>query len=234
GQDPIGKRVHLGSQASGAPWMTVVGVAGDMKRYSLMEEPRPEMFVPYTQNPYPTFSTMQFVVRSAADPAQLVGPLERAIASVDPGIPLARIRTIDELVSDVSANARFAALVMGTFGVIALALAMIGLYGVIAFMAHQRRQEFGLRTGLGATRGQIVRMVLADGFTLAVVGLAAGIVLALAGGRLLRSMLYHVSVADPLTLLGVVVLLLATTAVACRLPAARASGVDPRAALDDN
>jgi predicted permease len=234
GQDPIGKRVHLGSQASKAPWMTVVGVAGDMKRYSLMEEPRPEMFVPYTQNPYPTFSTMQFVVRSAADPAQLVGPLERAIASVDPGIPLARIRTIDELVSDVSANARFAAFVMGTFGVIALALAMIGLYGVIAFMAHQRRQEFGLRTALGATRGQIVRMVLADGFTLAAVGLAAGIVLALAGGRLLRSMLYHVSVADPLTLLGVVVLLLATTAFACLLPAARASGVDPRAALDDN
>jgi putative ABC transport system permease protein len=232
GKDPIGRRIHLGTQESPAPWMTVIGVAADMKRYSLTEEPRPEMFVPYTQNPYPTFSTMQFVVRSASDPAQLVGPIQRAVASVDPDIPLARVRTIDALVRDASANARFATLVMSTFGVVALLLAMIGLYGVVAFMAHQRRQEFGLRTALGATRGQVVRMVLADGFALAGVGLVAGVVLALVAGRLLRSMLYQVSVGDPITLAGVVLLLLGTTALACLVPAVRASGVDPRAALD--
>jgi len=232
GRDPIGKRIHLGTSTSPAPWMTVIGVAADIKRYSLTEAARPEMFVPYTQNPYPTFSTMQFVVRSADDPARLVGPIQRAVASVDPDIPLARIRTIDELVSDASANARFATLVMSAFGAVALVLAMIGLYGVIAFMVHQRRQEFGLRTALGATREQLVQMVLADGFMLASVGLVVGIALALVAGRLLRSMLYQVSVGDPVTLVAVVLLLLGTTALACVLPAVRASGVDPRAALD--
>ncbi|HSC30348.1 MAG TPA: ABC transporter permease [Gemmatimonadaceae bacterium] len=231
GKDPIGRRVHLGTQKM-ATWMTVVGVTADMKRYSLTEGPRPEMFVPYTQDPYPTFSTMQFVVRSSGDPTRLVAAIRRAVASVDPDIPLARIRTIDELVSDASANARFATLVMSSFGVMALALAMIGLYGVIAFMVHQRRQEFGLRTALGATREQLVQMVLVDGFMLACVGMVAGVVLALVAGRLLRSMLYQVSVADPLTLVAVVLLLLGTTALACVLPAVRASGVDPRAALD--
>src|SRR6185312_11441567 len=231
GKDPIGKRIHLGTQKM-VTWITVVGVAADMKRYSLTEGPRHEMFVPYTQDPYPTFSTMQFVVRSSGDPTRLVAAIRRAVASVDPDIPLARIRTIDELVSDASANARFATLVMSSFGVMALALAMIGLYGVIAFMVHQRRQEFGLRTALGATREQLVRMVLMDGFMLACVGMVAGVVLALIAGRLLRSMLYQVSVADPLTLVAVVLLLLGTTALACVLPAVRASGVDPRAALD--
>jgi predicted permease len=234
GQDPLGKRVRLGSQRTLAPWLTVVGVVADMKRYSLMQEARPELFVPYTQNPYPTFSTMQFVVRSAADPTQLIGPIQRAIAAVDPEIPVARVRTIDELVSDVSANARFAAFAMSTFGGVALLLSMIGLYGVIAFMVHQRRQEFGIRSALGASRRQILRMVLADGFTLAVVGLGVGVVLALVAGRLIRSMLYQVTVGDPLTLIGVALLLLGTTALACFLPAVRASGVDPRVALDDN
>lgn len=142
------------------------------------------------------------------------------------------MRTIYELVSDASANARFATVVMSTFGGVALVLAMIGPYGVIAFMVHQRRQEFGLRTALGATREQLVQMVLVDGFTLASVGLVVGIVLALVAGRLLRSMLYQVSVGDPVTLGAVVLLLLGTTALACVLPAVRASGVDPRAALD--
>ena len=232
GKDPIGKRVHLGGVKTAAPWLTVIGVAADMKRYSLTEGPRPEMFVPYTQNPYPTFSTMQFVVRSSGDPTRLVAAIQRAVASVDPDIPLARIRTIDELVSDASANARFATVVMSSFGAVALVLAMIGLYGVIAFMVHQRRQEFGLRTALGATREQLVQMVLADGLMLASVGLVVGIGLALVAGRLLRSMLYQVSVGDPVTLGAVVLLLLGTTTLACVLPAMRASGVDPRAALD--
>lgn len=232
GQDAIGKRIRLGGPRSATPWMTVVGVVAEMKRYSLTEGPRPEMFVPYTQDPYPTFSTMQFVVRSTEDPAGLVSSIQRAVASVDPDIPLARIRTIDELVSDVSANARFATLVMSVFGAVALVLAMIGLYGVIAFTVHQRRQEFGLRLALGASREQLIRMVLTDGFTLASVGLVVGIVLALTTGRLLRSMLYQVSVADPVTVGAVVVLLLGTTTLACLLPAVRASAVDPRAALD--
>jgi putative ABC transport system permease protein len=231
--DPLGKQVHLGGVRSPAPWMTVVGVVGDMKRYSLTEQPRPEMFVPYTQKPYPTFGTMQFIVRTAGDPATLARPIQRAIAAVDPAIPIARVRTMDALVSEVSANARFATLSMTAFGAGALALAMIGLYGVIAYGVHQRRQEFGIRTALGATRQQIVALVLTDGMRLSAIGIGAGLLGALAVGRGLRSLLFQVSPMDPVTLAGAVVMLSLAAALACALPAGRASAVEPRAALVD-
>ncbi|HEY3934896.1 MAG TPA: ABC transporter permease [Gemmatimonadales bacterium] len=233
GQNAVGHRLRLGSARTVAPWMTVVGVAADLHRYSLTRNPSPEMFVPYTQRPYPTFAPMQFVVRSSVAPALLAAPIQRAISAVDPTIPVAQLRTIDQLVSDVSANARFATITMSVFGVAALLLAMIGLYGVIAYAVNQRRQEFGLRTALGASRGDIIRLVLVDGLTLTVIGLSIGAVLSVAGGRVLRSMLYHVSVFDPVTA-GVTVLVLAGAALlACVIPAIRAAAIDPRVALEE-
>ncbi|HEX5436595.1 MAG TPA: ABC transporter permease [Gemmatimonadaceae bacterium] len=233
GRNPIGKRLKLGRLTTRSPWMTVVGVVENMKLYSLTQAPRPEMFVPYTQSPFPSFSTMQFLVRSSLPPAQILGPVRRAIASVDPTIPVARVRTVDQLVASVSETARFATLCMSLFGGAALLLAMVGLYGVIAYTVHQRRQEFGIRAALGATRWQIVQLVVRDGLRLTVVGLAAGGVLSVLAGWLLRPMLYEVSVVDPATLAGAGVLLLGAALAACLLPAARASAVRPRAALDD-
>ncbi len=151
GQSAIGKRIHLGVYDMHPPWMTVVGVATDLKRYSLTESPRPEMIVPYTQKPYPSFSTMQFVVRSSLPASQLLPALTRAVGTVDPGIPISRVRTIGELVTEASGTARFATRLMISFGASALILAMIGLYGVIAYGVHQRRQ--GVRCSPRAGRG---------------------------------------------------------------------------------
>jgi ABC-type antimicrobial peptide transport system permease subunit len=175
---------------------------------------------------------MQVVVRSSVAQAALAAPIQRAISAVDPTIPVAQMRTIDQLVSDVSANARFATITMSVFGVAALLLAMVGLYGVVAYTVNQRRQEFGLRTALGASRGDIIRLVLADGLTLTVVGLSIGAVLAVAGGRVLQSMLYHVSVFDPVTAVTTVLVLAGATLLACLIPAVRAAGIDPRVALE--
>jgi predicted permease len=233
GASAIGKRIKLGGFASPAPWMTVVGVSTDIKRYSLTETARPEMIVPYTQNPYPSFATMQFVVRSTLSSAELLPHVRRAIGEVDPSIPVSRVRTIGDLVAETSANARFATGFMIAFGAAALALAMIGLYGVITYGVYQRRQEFGIRRALGAAPRQIVGLVVGEGIGLAAVGVAAGVLLSIAAGRALRQLLYEVSAFDAATLVGTIVLLALATIAACVLPAWRASRVEPRVALDE-
>src|ERR1043166_6988735 len=131
--------------------MTVVGVVANMKRYTLTETPGPEMIVPYTQNPYVTFATMQFVVRSNLETSAAIGAIQRAVASVDSRIPIARVRTIDDLVATSASNARFATLFMASFGIVALVLTIVGVYGVIGYGVVQRRGEIGV--GRGARPG---------------------------------------------------------------------------------
>lgn len=233
GQSAIGKRIHLGIYTMHPPWMTVVGVASDLKRYSLTESPRPEMIVPYTQKPYPSFTTMQFVVRSTTPAAQLLPALRSAIAGVDAGIPISRVRTIGDLVAETSATARFATAVMSAFGASALLLAMVGLYGVIAYGVQQRRQEFGIRRALGAAPRQILRQVVTEGLRLAAIGVIAGTVLSVVAGRALRQLLYEVRAYDIVTLGGTGAVLAIATVVACLAPAWRASLVEPKVALED-
>ncbi len=234
GADPLGKRLKIGGLASRAPWMTVIGVVGDMKRYSLTQVPRPEMFVPYTQKPYPTFATMQFIVRMSPEPLRAIDGIRRAVATVDPTIPVARVRTLGDLMGEVSARARLAAVTMTAFGATALFLAALGVYGLVAYAVQQRRQEFGVRLALGATRGGIVRLVLADGLRLSGVAVVVGVAGSAVAALGLRSMLYRVSALDPAALGTAVAVLLVTTTLACAWPAFRAAGVDPRAALQDS
>ncbi len=234
GQTAIGKRIHVGLYNMNPPWMTVIGVASDLKRYSLTESPRPEMIVPYTQKPYPSFTTMQFVVRSPALVAQLLPALRSAIAGVDPGIPVSRVRTIGDLVAATSATARFATGIMSAFGVSALLLAMVGLYGVIAYGVQQRRQEFGIRRALGAAPQQILRQVMTEGLRLAAIGVVAGTLLSVVAGRALRQLLYDVRAYDVVTLGGTGLVLAIATLAACLAPAWRASHVEPKVALDDS
>jgi putative ABC transport system permease protein len=233
GRSAIGRRIHLGGPSSEAPWMTVVGVAADIKRYSLTETPRPEMIVPYTQRPYPSFTAMQVVVRSTLGPAALLPALRRAVAEVDPGVAVSKVRTIQELIGETTATARLATRFMSAFGAASLLLAMIGLYGVIAYGVHQRRQEFGIRRALGASRAEIVGLVVSEGWRLAAAGLALGLAGALGSGRLLRHLLYQVSAVDPITLAATAALLATAATVAAVLPAARAARVEPRVALED-
>jgi ABC-type antimicrobial peptide transport system permease subunit len=231
--DPIGKRIKLGGLATPSPWMTVIGVVADMKRYALTETPRPEMIVPYTQKPYPSFRSMQFVVRSSRPLGPLVADVRHALAAIDPTVPVSRVRTVDDLIGQTSATARFAARFMGGLGATALLLALVGVYSVVAYSVYQRRQEFGIRRALGAGTGAITSLVLRDAVGLTVIGLVLGVGLSAVAGRLLRHSLYQISPFD-LAAIGVTVGLLAIgTIAACLTPAWRATRIDPRIVMDD-
>lgn len=236
GTPAVGKRIRVGPPGMTGqlpPWMTVVGVVSNIKRYALTETPRPEMIVPYTQNPYPTFSTMQFVVRSRLEASALVPGIQRAIAAADPTIPIAHVRTMDDLVSSSASGARFVTLFMAGFGIVALLLTIVGVYGVIGYSVQQRRQEFGVRRALGARPGEILRLILRESLNLTAVGVALGFALTVAAGVGLRGLLFDLSPLDPVTLGASVIVIAMATAAASLIPATAAARVEPRAALED-
>jgi predicted permease len=235
GKSAIGRRIHVGgpNDPRPFPWMTVIGVLGNMKRYALTETPRPEMIVPYTQNPYLTFGTMQFVVRSNLQTSALMPEVQRAIAVADPTIPVAHPRTIDDLVATSASNARFVTRFMESFGMVALLLTIIGVYGVIAYSVQQRRQEFAVRRALGAGTHEILRLVLAEGLTLAAVGVAVGLLLTAAAALSLRHLLFGVSPFDLVTVLASIVVIAGVSLAASLVPAMAAARVEPRAALEE-
>ena len=235
GQSAIGKRIRVGRPAEPTawPWMTVVGVVADIKRYTLTEKPTPEMIIPYTQNPYLTFSTMQFVIRSNLETPALLAEVQRAIAAADPTIPIAHVRTIEDLVATSASNARFATRFMGGFGAVALLLTVVGVYGVIGYSAQQRRQEFGVRRALGAGTREILQLILGECLSLAGMGVAVGLVLTVIAGFGMRRLLFGVSPLDPPTLLAAIGMITIVTIGASLIPAASAAHVEPRVALED-
>jgi putative ABC transport system permease protein len=235
GKDAIGRRLHVGGPHDRRPfpWMTVIGVVGNMKRYALTETPRPEMMVPYTQNPYLTFGTMQFVVRSSLQTSALMPQVQRAIAAADPTIPVAHARTIDDLVATSAANARFVTRFMESFGLVALLLTIVGVYGVIAYSVQERRQEFAVRRALGAGTQEILQLVLAEGLKLAAVGVAVGLSLTVAAGLGLRHLLFGVSPFDLVTVLASMVVIAGVSLAASLFPALAAARVEPREALEE-
>jgi len=235
GKNAIGRRIRVGRPAeqTGWPWMTVIGMVANMKRYTLTETPRPEMIVPYTQNPYLTFGTMQFVIRSNLETSALLTEVQRAMAAADPTIPIAHVRTIEDLVATSASNARFATRFMAAFGVVALLLTIVGIYGVIGYSAQQRRQEFGVRRALGAGPREILQLILGECLGLTGVGIALGFALTAVAGLGMRPLLFDVSPFDPITLTGSVVVIATATIAASLIPAASAARVEPRAALED-
>jgi putative ABC transport system permease protein len=235
GTSALGRRVRLGrpDEQRMWPWMTVVGVVSNMKRYTLTETPRPEMIVPYTQNPYVTFGTMQFVVRSNLDMSATTRAIQRAVASADPAIPLAHVRTMDDLVAASASNARFATLFMASFGIVALALTIVGVYGVVGYGVVQRRQEFGVRRALGAGPRDVLWLIVREGLNLGATGAAAGLALTVAATFGLRHLLFGISPFDPITLGTSIAIVVAVTVAASIIPAAAAARIEPRAALED-
>lgn len=235
GNSAIGKRIRIGrpGEQAGWPWMTVIGVVANMKRYTLTETPQPEMIVPYTQNPYLTFGTMQFVVRSNLEPSVLLTEVRRAMAAADPTIPLARIRSIEDLVATSASNARFATRFMAAFGIVAVVLTIVGVYGVIGYSVQQRRQEFGVRRALGAGPRQILQLVLRECLGLTGLGIALGFALTVVAALGMRPLLFDVSALDPITFLGSIVMITTATIAASLIPAAAAARVEPRVALED-
>jgi putative ABC transport system permease protein len=229
GQSPLGKRVKFGGHSDDEmPWMEVVGVVAHVKNYGVDEASRVELYLPYLQSPVGSFT---LVLRSSSDPASLAPALRRAVAAVDPELPLYAVRTLDDLVAERTAQRRLAVVLLGCFAAIALALAAVGIYGVMSYAVAQRTQEIGIRMALGAHRRDVLSMVLRHGLGLALCGVALGLAAAFGLARLIAALLFQVSSADPPTFSLVPLLLIGVAALACYLPARRATRVEPLVAL---
>lgn len=232
GQDPIGRQV--GVENPRWPTRTVIGIVPDIKHASLREDPDPEMYVPYTQNEiriWPSMQTMQVALRSKIDPAALTASARGALRSVDPDLPVSNVATLEALVDNSMAQSRFSLFLLGSFGTLALVLAMIGMYGVISYSVQQRTREIGIRMAMGATRHDVFRMVLGLGARFAGLGITIGLPTAWIVTRTMASFLYGVRPTDPLTFAVVCVLLMSIALFASFLPARRATRVDPLVAL---
>ena len=227
GQNPVGQHIRRGNSA---PWATVVGVVGHVKHSDLAgEDVKGKYYFPVFQMPLPF---MSFVMRTPSDPGRLSTAMRDAVRAVDPTQPVSQIRLMTRMVNNSLAPRRFVVTVLGAFAGMALAMALIGLYGVISYAVTQRTQELGVRMALGAQPAEILRLVLGQGMKLAGLGAVVGLVASLLVSRLLRNELFHVSAFDPLTFASsMAAALVAAALLASYIPARRATRVDPMVAL---
>jgi putative ABC transport system permease protein len=239
-EDPVGKRVTLDDprNRSQAPqWLTVVGVVRDVKQDSWKDAPANEIYLPFQQSDVflagtaRQFTSMTIVVRSTAAPQGLAAAVQATVKALDRNVPVSNVVTMDQVISDTLWQPRFNLQLIGLFAGLALVLAAIGLYGVMSYSVAQRMHEVGLRMALGAQRGDVIKLVVRQGMTLAVIGLAAGLVGAFALTRLLANLLFGVTPTDTVTFVSVSGVLLVVALVACLIPAHRATRVDPLVAL---
>jgi putative ABC transport system permease protein len=211
--------------------MTIVGVVADVKQVSLREDTGPQIYVPFTQKPFPSMLVMHVALRARMDPALLTSSVRQQIHQLDADLPVSNVATLSTLVDQSLVSQRFAMWLIGAFGIVSLLLACIGLYGVVSYSVLQRSREMGLRMALGAKRTTVIAMVLGQGARLTGVGMAAGLIAALAVTRLMANLLYGVQPTDWITFATVVPLLAGVALAACYVPAHRASRVDPATAL---
>jgi len=226
GQEAIGKRFNFSGPEN--PFWEIIGVCADGKYNSLGEEPKPALFRPQLRD-YGT--AVALVARTKGDPRTALGAMQREMRSLDPTLPLYEVKTLTEHMKIPLFPARMAAGALGSFGVLALVLAAVGIYGVMSYVVAGRTREIGLRMALGAQTGNVRRLILRQGMTLALIGSVIGLAIAFVATRLLKSVLYGVDAVDPMTFLGVTFLLGTVALLACWIPAHRASRVDPMIAL---
>ena len=230
GLDPIGRRLMLGTPQSDAPWLTIVGVVGDVKQGALDEDTALHTYAPFLQQKS-LFNSLNVTVRAVGEPAELASSLRAAIWGLDDQLAVAQVRTMDEIVGESTAPRRFNLYLLAGFAVTALMLAAIGIYGVIAYSVGRRTQEIGIRLALGAGRFDVLLLILKPGFALTLAGTGLGIAAALALIRLMSAMLFGVRPTDPLTFAAVSVVLVLVSLLASYIPARRAAKVDPMVAL---
>jgi predicted permease len=231
--DPIGKSIRYYPRET-SPTIQIVGVVGDVRSAGAQRPAPPSVYVPFAQAPrapYYEGRMMTFVLRTAAEPSAIVSSARAAVASVDAGLPLANVRSMEEVVADTANQPRFTAIVMTFFASVAFVLAAVGLYGILAYSVQQRTREIGVRVALGAGRREIFRLIVGNGMGLALLGILVGIPAALMATRLMIGVLTGVTSTDPLTYVAVVTLLAASAFLASYLPARRATRVDPLVAL---
>ncbi len=246
GTDPIGRRVRSGVPPGRnlpvAPWMTIVGIVADVKTNALAEpEPRPQLFMPMSiaggpDTPRealfgPDTTAMNYVVRSDTPPEQLVAAIRSAVDDIDPNLAMAQVTALQDIVDRASSQTSFTMVLLAIAATVALLLGAIGIYGVISYIVAQRTSEIGVRLAMGAEPRSVARMILRQGATVTLLGIAAGLAAALAGSRLIRSLLFEVSPRDPVVFGLTTLFLLVIALLACWLPARRAAKLSPLQAL---
>jgi putative ABC transport system permease protein len=229
GEDAIGKRIRWGGWNLQG-WLTVVGVAADVRLSALEAESPPTVYMPVFQIPRLRRDAI-FIARTTGDPANLAAALDREISAVDAELPVYDIRTMNQVIAASVAQRRFTMWLLVIFAAAALMLAATGLYGVLSYAVTQRRHEIGIRMALGAGAGDVLKLVIRQGMTLAVTGLAIGLISSFALTRAMRSLLFDTSASDPLTFAAIAVLLTGVALLACWIPARRAAQLDPMEAL---
>lgn len=227
-EDPLGKRLAFGDPGPNTRWMTIVGVIRDVRRYGLDTPVRIEVYLPHAQAPS---RAMELVVRTAGRPLDLAGGLRSIVQGIDKDLPLAWVRTLDDMLDSSLSQRRLNMMLVGMFALAALSLAAVGIYGVMSHAVSLRRREIGVRMALGADSSTILRLILKQGLGVAAAGAGVGLAGALALSRFLEGLLFGVRTTDPLTFLAVPVVLLAVAAAACWLPARRAARTDPLSVL---
>ncbi len=226
GESPLGKRVAFLWDITGM--QEIVGVVADVREQALHQPAAPAIYIPLAQRP---MDYAYLVVRTTGDPTRLVPTLRRAVTSLDRNMPIGEVRTLEEVVAQALAERRLAMALFGVFSVLSLALAALGLYAVISYMVVQRRQEIGIRMALGAQAEQVLRLVLGQGLALIAAGVIVGAIAALWLGRFLAGLVFGVGTTDPVTFLGVALLLATTALLASMVPALRAARLDPASVL---
>jgi putative ABC transport system permease protein len=229
-ENPIGRRIKLGGLASDWPWLEVVGVAGDT-RYRELETPPLTIYIPFRQTENPNLRPTYLAVRSPWRPAAILGTVRSAAREIDAGLLVSESASVSELRAAPLARPRLMATLAGAFAVLALGLAAVGVYGMVAMLVVRRMREFGVRMALGAQASSIHRLVLLHGAGHAAAGMLIGFVAWVAVSRALRSEVYGVTPMDPMLLAGVAALLFAAAILASYLPARRATRVDPAVVL---
>jgi putative ABC transport system permease protein len=232
-QNPIGKRILSGLDDN--QWSTIIGVVGDVKHTGLDADTNPETYYHYLQIPPEAMNfaeaTMALAIRTSADPAAMTSAVREALRTLDPSLPVFNVHTMRDFLYGSLAQPRFRTFLVGIFAGLALVLASLGLYGVVAYSVSQRTAELGIRVALGAQPGSILKLVVFHTAGLAAIGLAIGVAVTLAGSRIISRFLFGISATDPVTLgtASLVILLVALTA--SLVPALRAAKVDPATAL---
>jgi len=230
-KDAVGKRMRFGAgHGEPQPWDTIVGVVGNVRHARLDREADPEVFTPFGRGGMPeTFAG--FALRTQGDPRSLVAAVRDAVLEVDPEQPIFDARAMEDRIAEAASGTRFNATLLGFFGFVALALAAVGVYGVIAYSVAERTHEIGIRVALGASREDVAGMVMGQGMLMTVVGLVVGLAGAVFATRFLSCLLYGIQPRDPLVLGAAALVLGVVAMMACWVPARRAMRVDPMVAL---
>jgi putative ABC transport system permease protein len=230
GASPIGKRIRR-DWGEGWPWLTVIGVAGDVRLSSYADEAGPAFYIPYQRLGDETPMMLEFVARASADPLGLIEAIRREVRALDGRLPVSDFITLEDRLMQSTSRQRLYMQLLTIFAAMGLVIAAVGIYGVISYSVARRTHEIGIRMALGAERGDVFKLVIKKGLTLIVVGLVIGVAGALALTRVLISLLYGVTPSDPMTFVAVSLLLTAVGLIACYIPARRATRIDPMVAL---